>query len=521
MGTDSQRTPGERSRTRALAYDNVRDVIFLLGVEGDHFRFLEINPAFLRSTGLTEEQVVGRRVDEVIPEPSLSLVLSKYRTAIADRTTVRWEEVTPYPAGKRYGSVSVTPIIDPDGVCRSLVGTVHDVTAEARVRILGEIEQRVLEMVASGETLASTFEVLVRAIEAENPNAIASILLLSPDGKHLFHGAAPSLPEEYRRAIDGAPIGPRAGSCGTSAMLKRPVIVTDIATDALWESYRDLALPHGLRACWSTPIVSRDGRVLGTFALYYRKPRSPTQEERDLVARVVHVASIAIQRFELDEQLRALSARIDEAREAERTGIAREIHDQLGQSLTVMKMDLAWIVRRALAPEGLAPNDLVAKVKDLSALTDEIIEQVRRISAELRPGVLDDLGLAAALSWQAHELEKRTGIPCAVDVDVSDAKLSRALSTTVFRVLQEALTNVTRHADARQVEVRLAQDGRWLRLDVSDDGAGIRPEDIHAPRSLGLVGMRERARRLGGTVEVQRKPEGGTTVSLRVPVDAA
>lgn len=523
-------TTGEqiaRTRARALVYLSVRDVVFLLGVEqgadltSTRFRFLEINPAFSDATGLREEQVVGKLVEDVIPEPSLSLVLDKYRTAIREQRTVRWEEVTTYPAGKKFGVVSVTPIVDADGVCRTIVGSVHDATTELRARWLGAAEQRVLEMVASGAPLSSVLTELVLAIEDLIPPAIGSVLLLSPDGKRLRHGAAPHLPEGYNRAIDGAAIGPREGSCGTAAATGRTVVVTDIETDPLWLPYRELARTHGLRACWSTPILSRDGRVLGTFALYYREPRTPTRDDVDLVARVVHVAGIAIGRHELDEQLRALSARIEAAREEERTGIAREIHDQLGQSLTVLKMDLAWISRRATSAEGIAPAVLVEKVSELSSMTDEIIGQVRRISAELRPGVLDDLGLVAALSWQTREFEKRTGIRCSLRVELPDEAVRSELSTTVFRVLQEALTNLVRHAQAGQVDVRLAEDDDALVLEVSDDGKGIRLEDIRDPRSLGLVGMRERVRRVGGSASFAPRDDRGTAITFRLPLRQA
>lgn len=507
-----------KDRARALVYVNVRDVIFLLGVEGEQFRFLEINPAFTAATGLSEEQIVGKLVTEVIPEPSLSLVLSKYRTAIVEGRTVRWQEVTDYPVGRKYGEVSVTPIVDADGVCRTLVGTVHDVTAEERSRALSAAEQRVLELVASGATLAEALTALVLAIEKQAPPALASVLLISPDGERVVHGAAPSLPADFNRAIDGARIGPNEGSCGAAAARRRSIIVTDIETDPLWQDYRELARAHGLRACWSTPILSRDGRVLGTFALYYRQPRSPSQEDLDLIGRVVHVAGLVIGRHELDEQLRALSARIETAREEERTGIAREIHDQLGQSLTVLKMDLAWISRRAISPEGIERPVLLEKVAELSALTDEIIGQVRRISAELRPGVLDDLGLAAALSWQAQEFEKRTGIVCAVDVSVAAEQFRRELSTTLFRIVQEALTNVARHADASRVELVLEERDGALILEIKDDGKGIRPEEVSDPRSLGLVGMRERVRRLGGSATFSPRSERGTAITFQLPL---
>jgi signal transduction histidine kinase len=345
------------------------------------------------------------------------------------------------------------------------------------------------------------------------------VLLLSPDGQTFQNCAAPHLAEALNRATDGARIGPEAGSCGTAAALKRLVIVTDIELDPLWTDYRPAARAAGVRACWSMPIVSGGGRVLGTFALYYREPRAPTAADLELIGRASHVAGIAIQRNELDHQLRGLSARLEAAREDERSGIAREIHDQLGQTITVLKIELAWIARRAQSAAGLDRDALVEKVQALSGMTDEIIDQVRRISAELRPGILDDLGLAAALSWQAQEFQERTHIACVVHADLADRPLSRDVSTTVFRVFQEALTNVVRHADARRVDVRLGEDGGALVLAVSDDGIGIRPEHVLDPRSLGLLGISERARRLGGTATFAAGAPRGTVVTLRLPLD--
>lgn len=512
MGTEGE------SRARALVQVNVRDVVSIVGVEGERFRFLEINPAFTQTTGLEPDAVVGKYVEEVIPEPSLSLVLEKYRTAIAERRTVRWEEVTPYPAGKKYGEVSVTPVVDADGECRTLLGTVHDVTDDARARALLAAETRVLEMVASGEPLERALETLVLAIEEQAPPAIASVLLVSDDGKSVVHGAAPHLPEGYNRAIDGRPIGPSEGSCGTAAALGKSVIVTDIENDPLWASYRELARAHGLQACWSTPVCTADGRVLGTFALYYREPRAPTQQDLDVIARAVHVAGIALQRHELDSRLRALSMRIEAAREEERAGIAREIHDQLGQSLTVVKMDLAWIARRTNEPGGISKDALLTKLSEMSGMTDEIISQVRRISAELRPGVLDDLGLVAAITWKAQEFEKRTDILCAAHASVEGVQTSREIATTAYRVLEEALTNIARHAGAKRVDIRLEADDGWLVLRVRDDGKGLSKEATVNRRSLGLLGIRERARAHGGTAVLSSIAPRGTELVLRLPL---
>src|ERR1041384_9875 len=134
---------------------------------------------------------------------------------------------------------------------------------------------------------------------------LVSILLLSPDGKSLRHGAAPSLPKTYTKAIDGAPIGPRAGSCGTAAYRRERVIVSDIATDPLWDEYRHFAMEHGLRACWSTPIFSPTRDVLGTFALYSREPRSPSSEQLNLIEQITHLAAVALERERAAEAFHA------------------------------------------------------------------------------------------------------------------------------------------------------------------------------------------------------------------------
>ncbi|RMF91648.1 MAG: GAF domain-containing protein, partial [Nitrospinota bacterium] len=160
-------------------------------------------------------------------------------------------------------------------------------------------EKRILEMIATGAPLPQVLDALVRTIEEQSPGSLCAICLLDTDGKTLRHGAAPSLPEEYNRALDGLAIGPRVGSCGTAAYRKEPVIVADIAVDPLWQEYRKLALRHGLRACWSTPIFSSQGEVLGTFAIYYRKPRYPDPHSRELIEMSTHLASIAIENARL------------------------------------------------------------------------------------------------------------------------------------------------------------------------------------------------------------------------------
>jgi PAS domain S-box-containing protein len=214
------------------------------------------------------------------------------------------------------------------------------------------------------------------------------------------------------------------------------------------------------------------------------------------------------------EQLRQLAARVQSVREEERTAIAREIHDELGQALTGMKMDLSWLIGRF--PTSSEP--LLERGQALTTLLDSTINTVRDLSTRLRPSVLDDLGLAAAVDWQTQDLERRTGIEVHLEIEGTTEDLDRDRATAVFRILQEALTNVVRHAKAGQVTVTLRREDQEAVLEVNDDGKGIGEDQLRSPQSLGILGMRERAFAFGGSVDVERSQDGGTMVTARVPL---
>ena len=213
------------------------------------------------------------------------------------------------------------------------------------------------------------------------------------------------------------------------------------------------------------------------------------------------------------EQLRELSLHLESVREEERTNIAREIHDELGQILTGLKIDLSWLTKR-LPKEQLL---LVEKTKSMYELIDIAVQTVKRISTELRPGALDDLGIAAATEWQAQEFEKRTDIKVQFKATPVDIVLDRNLSTAIFRIFQEALTNVVRHADATTVRVSLKKGKNGILLRVRDNGKGIEQKQIADPKAFGLIGMRERARFWGGEIRISGTPGKGTAIVVSIP----
>lgn len=253
----------------------------------------------------------------------------------------------------------------------------------------------------------------------------------------------------------------------------------------------------------AAPIVNDAGEAIGRVLVF-----------RDITPR--RVAEEELNRSR--DQLRSLAARLETTREEERTRIAREVHDQLGQMLTGLRMDAAWINKRVAACADAALREpLSERLASMIELLDDTVKTVRRIAAELRPGVLDDLGLPAALEWQAREWQARTGVECELACAAAPAVPPDA-ATALFRIFQETLTNVARHAKATCVKARLAHEAGALLLEVRDNGCGVTDEGLRRSKSLGLVGMKERAAMVGGEFRIVGVPGGGTMVTVRVPV---
>jgi PAS domain S-box-containing protein len=228
---------------------------------------------------------------------------------------------------------------------------------------------------------------------------------------------------------------------------------------------------------------------------------------------------VELQLSQSRDQLRALTTRLHSAREEEGTRIAREVHDELGQAMTGLKLDLSWVARRLSLPETADSRaQMLERIQGTMQQLDRTIQAVRAIATALRPSVLDELGLAAALDWQTRDFEKRTGICCEWSMPAAPIPIGPDQATAMFRIYQEILTNVVRHAQASTLLVHLEVSAGWLVLRVADNGRGIPASTLANNNSLGLLGMRERATQWGGDLSIQASDGKGTTVTVRLPV---
>ncbi|PWB48617.1 MAG: histidine kinase [Candidatus Methylomirabilota bacterium] len=278
---------------------------------------------------------------------------------------------------------------------------------------------------------------------------------------------------------------------------------------------------------WATILAGKPFRAVfinrkKDGSLYYDdKTITPLKDHAGQITHFVSAGRDVTQRIQAEEQLRdsreqlrALAAYLESVREEERTRISRQIHDELGQMLTALKIDLSWMAAKLSADQAA----LLERMQVMGRLVDTAIRSTQRISTELRPSILDHLGLVAAVEWQAREFQTRTGIGCRVSADLAEFEPDPEVSTTLFRILQETLTNIIRHAHATVADISLGLDQDRLVLAVVDNGRGITEPEIADRRSLGLLGMRERALLLGGEVAITGRPGGGTAVRVTIPL---
>ncbi len=412
--------------------------------------------------------------------------------AINNKSDYELEYRIVFPNGlTKYIHTIGHPVLNRSGDVARFVGTITDITERKRAEMLLGGEKRLLEMIARRDSRARILDALCHLVEELADGSLPSILLLEPKTNQLRHGAAPSLPIKYTEAIDGAVIGPCAGSCGTAAFRAEQVIVLDIASDPLWADFRALALAHGLRACWSTPILSSAGKVLGTFAIYYREPRSPTSQDHELVEQITHLASIALEREQAEEALRQAQSDLAHVSRVTTMGeLTASIAHEVNQPLTAVVNNANACLD--LLPKG-APNleevrEALAEIIGDTERASAVIQHVRQLAKrapieksllDLRDVVEDVLGLARYESAVRH-VTIHTDLPKDLPPVSGDrVQLQQVLLNLVMNAM-DAMNTIEESERVLIICGRLeTRDGMpAASLRVQDSGAGLKPEEM-------------------------------------------
>jgi PAS domain S-box-containing protein len=383
------------------------------------------------------------------------------------------------------------PIFSPSGDLIEYVGTVIDVTERKRAQVLLSGENRLLEMIARGVPRARILEAICRLVEELVGGASSSILLLDPKTNQLWHGANISLPAAYVEAINGLIIGPHAGACGTAAYMAEPVIVSDIATDPLWVDYRALALAHGLRACWSSPILSSAGRVLGTFAIYNRERRSPTESDQGVIGRIVHLASIVIERELAEEAFRQSQADLAHVSRLTTMGeLTASIAHEVNQPLTA-------VVNNANFCLGLLPKNTKA-IKEVREALSDIINDAERASTVITR--VRQLARKAPIEWSRLDLKdvitdvlalarhesatRRVTIRVDLSKDLPSVAGDRVqLQQVLLNLVMNGMDAMSQVRDTNRLLIICGQrekQGGAIRalVSVQDSGTGFKPDEM-------------------------------------------
>jgi PAS domain S-box-containing protein len=439
------------------------------------YRFLDMNPAFERLTGFSRESIVGRTFREVLPgfEPTW---LQRYGEVVRASGSILFSGFA-LPLGRHF-EVQAFHL---DG--NRFAVTFNDIT----------------DRVASEKALQES-ESRFRGVFLDSPTGIT---LAGPNGKmaavnprfcEMLGYTEEELlgrdPDEFTHPYD-------------LRLSSRQTRELDTLVGSGWEVEKRYLRKDGA-AVWCTlrtsEILDEHGNLKYSLGMIQDiSPRRKAEAELG----------------ESEARLRALASRLASVREQERAAVSRELHDELGQALTVLRMDLSLLHGELRKEED--PGDLSDRLGKLVSMADTNIDLVRSISSRLRPPILDVLGLGAAIEWQVDEYRSRADVEFHLDISLESKEVSKANATSLFRITQEALTNVLRHADASNVWVTLGRQEHWIQLTVRDDGRGIKPGDSVSPTALGLLGMEERAMSMGGDLSVTEDPGGGTIVRARIP----
>ena len=427
-------------------------------------------------------------LERVHPEDRPAIVeKAKTETTVKEDSAFDFRIVLPDGTIKHLHSIS-HPVMDESGEITEIVGTLMDVTGRKQAEALRDGESHILEMIARDAPLEEILEKLVLVVEAQFVGLLCSVLLLDEDGQRVRHGAAPSLPKAYSEAIDGLCIGPKAGSCGTAMYRREPVVVTDILQDPLWETYRDVAEPYGLRACWSTPILAHSGKALGSFAMYYREPRSPSPAETRALEMATHLAGIAIERKlarEERERLRQAQADLAHINRVTTMGeltasLAHEIKQPITAAGINARTCLRWLAHDN--PEVSEAREAASRLVIGVARAADIIGRISFLfkKSPLQHELVDVNELIREMIVLLRNEAARFSISIRSDVaeDLPMVVADRVQLQQVFMNLMlngiEAMKDV-RTARELTISSQRVKDGGLL-VSVSDTGIGLPPQ---------------------------------------------
>jgi signal transduction histidine kinase len=377
-------------------------------------------------------------------------------------------------------------------------------------------ESHVLKMLSQGAPMMEVLNELCNFIDAKSPGVIPTVLLPDGDG-HLRLAAGPKVPQIWNEAFRGMRVSSYASFHSMAGHQGKPIPVADMRSDPSFAACWDLALSQGVQAAWSAPILSKDGKILGTLLLFYPTPQPLGERDLELMEQVIHMAAIAIECHRNEEELREFSRRLYQSQDEERRRIARELHDSTGQELAVLEMNLSKIKGRIPAPSSEIDKILSQSI----SLTRSIADELRTLSYLLHPPMLDECGLNAAIRSYVSGINQRNGLHVEVEIPRDLCRLSEEAELAIFRIVQASLTNVHLHSGASEANVKIEQKSDGIIVAVSDEGRGI-PEGVLDQTSptrtvgIGITGMRERLKQLGGRLEIETS-RSGTRVKATIP----
>jgi C4-dicarboxylate-specific signal transduction histidine kinase len=499
------------------------------------FRILEFEPAIKPTVELILQRTHSE--DSAFLRATLDQVAR-------DRQAFDFEHRLLMPDGAvKYIRVVGHPSTNDESGTFEFVGAVTDITESKRAEALRDGESRILEMIASDSPLEEILEKLVRVVEAQFVGMLCSVLLLDDDGQHARHGAAPSLPKPYSDAIDGMCIGPQAGSCGTAMYRREPVVVTDILEDQLWEPYRGLAAPYGFRACWSTPILAHSGKALGSFAMYYREPRSPSSAETRALEMATHLGGIAIERKlarEERERLRQAQADLAHINRVTTMGelaasLAHEIKQPISAALINAKTCLRWLGRDD--PDMSEAREASTRiVKDVTRASDIISS----ISLLFKKGILErELVDVNELIREMIVLLRSEANRYSISVRTELAEHLPKITADRVQLQQVFLNLMLNGIDAMkemnagsELTIKSQADDGELMISVRDTGVGLPPEQADQifraffttkdyGTGMGLPISRSIIESHGGRLWLADNSGGGATFQFTLPKTVA